>query len=166
MVFFTLQIINERTQFVLGFFISMIERCRNSNSKRRRKHHLSPLPAHASGFSAVNSMHIVCLIYVFSKLEIYAPPYTSGTTLTLYTSTPGSTDTLSEWYKPLSTWALVSVYEILSILLERRRRDKLLVGYVVNSIPVMFLRGFMLVLGFWMFYLGLGIGNYIVNDAV
>ena len=44
---------------------------------------------------------------------------------------------------------------------ERKHRDKLLIGHTNNSIPYTILRGVMLTLGFWMFYLGLGIGNFI-----
>ena len=152
MVFFTLQIINERTQFTLRLLIAMINRCRSSSRSREKVEHLSVLPAHSSGFSCLHSLHIVCIIYVFTSLPLYSSPYTSTTVLGAYIS--------AEWYIPLTTWLLASVYEIMCLILERKRKDKLLIGYLDNGIGHMIFRGLMLVLGFWMFYLGLGIGNY------
>jgi hypothetical protein len=48
------------------------------------------------------------------------------------------------------------------LVLERKRRDKLLIGFTNNGIVHTIVRGFMLTIGLWMFYLGLGIGNYAV----
>lgn len=48
------------------------------------------------------------------------------------------------------------------LILERRRKDKLLIGFKNNGIAQTIVRGFMLTIGLWMFYLGLGIGNYAI----
>lgn len=48
------------------------------------------------------------------------------------------------------------------LVLERKRRDKLLIGFPDNGVRSTIVRGFMLAIGFWVFYLGLGIGNYCV----
>jgi hypothetical protein len=49
------------------------------------------------------------------------------------------------------------------LILERKRNDKLLIGFTNNSILHTILRGVMLTIGLWMFYLGLGIGNYTIG---
>lgn len=54
-------------------------------------------------------------------------------------------------------------YEAMCLVLERKRRDILLIGYTNNGIVHTIIRAFMLALGLWMFYLGLGIGNYAVH---
>ena len=96
MVFFTLQIINDRTQFVLRICISILQACRNNRQRRggeetedgsspHAKRDISVLAAHASGYSCVNSFHIICLIYIFTQLPIYSSPYTFDTVLLAYT---------------------------------------------------------------------------------
>ena len=57
-------------------------------------------------------------------------------------------------------WGLGIVYEFMCLVLERKRRDKLLIGFTNNGILHTIQRGFMLSVGLWMFYLGLGVGNY------
>ena len=166
MVFFTLQIINDRTQFVAKLIVSLMYNCRDSIRNRQgqpdeeedqeptEKRDISILAAHASGYSCLHSFHIICLIYIFTELPIYSSPYTHGTVLLAYTE--------EEWYIPLATWALASVYEIMCLIHERKRKDRLLIGHTKNNILYTILRAFMLTLGFWIFYLGLGVGNYMV----
>jgi hypothetical protein len=52
------------------------------------------------------------------------------------------------------------------LVLEGKRKDKLLIGFTNNGIFQTILRGFMLAVGLWMFYLGLGIGNFAVNTKI
>lgn len=63
---------------------------------------------------------------------------------------------------PVVIWALGLVYEVMCLVLERRRRDKLLIGFTDNGVWQTIVRGLVLAIGLWMFYLGLGIGNYMV----
>ena len=51
------------------------------------------------------------------------------------------------------------------IVLERKRKDKLIVGFKETGVLAAVVRSVMLILGFWFFYLGLGIGNYVVSLA-
>jgi len=51
------------------------------------------------------------------------------------------------------------VYELMCLVLGRKRRDKLLIGFLDNGIKSTIERGFMLSIGFWLFYLGLGVGD-------
>ena len=60
---------------------------------------------------------------------------------------------------PLVTWLLAEVYEIMSLVLLRKKRNKLLFGFTDNGKLHTLFRTFMLVIGLYMFYLGLGIGN-------
>ena len=110
----------------------------------------------SSGYIALHSLHLVCLVYVYAKLPLYYYPYTSESTLGLY---------VLEWYKPLLVWILGGVYEIMCIVLERKRKDKLIVGFKETGVLAAVVRSVMLILGFWFFYLGLGIGNYVVSLA-
>jgi hypothetical protein len=90
MVFFTLQIMNERTQFCLKVMVKMVLYCmpnlkpnhNNNNGETasvKLNNHI--LPAHSNGFNCVNSFHIVCMVYIVSSLKLYASPYSSTFTL-------------------------------------------------------------------------------------
>lgn len=179
MVFFTIGIINDRTLFLMNVCKSLVisftkiskskknkneeEEIMKEESKNNIKSgiiekNISILPAHASGYTSVHSLHVICIVYVFTKLPIYSSPYTSTTFLNTYIQT--------EVYIPLVIWGLGLVYQFMCLILERRRKDKLLIGFKNNSIFQTIVRGFMLTIGLWMFYLGLGVGNYAILQQV
>jgi hypothetical protein len=107
------------------------------------------LPAHANGYSSINSFHLFLLVYIYSELSLFTAPYDSSSSLRLYTS---------PWYKPLIVWILTSIYEIMSLVLEKNSKHKLLFGFTSNKWWRSVLRGFILSLGMWLFYIGLGVG--------
>lgn len=72
----------------------------------------------------------------------------------------------NEWYKPIIIWILVSVYEIMCIVLERKKQNIMLIGYHNNKWYMIVYRGFNLVLGLWMFYIGLGIAAYAIQGII
>lgn len=182
MVFFTLQIINDRTQFSLRVLSSIVrafgtvaqskektkdkrkqstgnesqQRLEESKEpdKEERKEEISILAAHASGYCSINFVHLVCIVYVYTYLPISSSPYTSATTLSVYIE--------GKVYLPLVVWGLGLVYELMCLVLERKRRDKLLIGFTNNGILHTAQRGLMLAVGLWMFYLGLGVANYAI----
>jgi hypothetical protein len=57
-------------------------------------------------------------------------------------------------------WSLVSVYEVMCLALEKRKENVMLIGYTKNRWYHVISRGVMLVLGLWMFYIGLGVAAY------
>lgn len=108
MVFFTLLITNDRTQFTLELVVSMWRSCDRKKPGQRKKDEQLPmaqesslniqaqldkpeprvlhkdieiLTAHASGYACLNSLHIVCIVYVLTRLPLYSSPYTSDTFL-------------------------------------------------------------------------------------
>lgn len=107
------------------------------------------MPAHANGYACVHSFHLFIIVYIYAGLELYTPPFSRSDPIKAYI-TPG--------YKPIVVWLLTSVYEILSILLEKNRKHVLLFGFTSNKWWKSILRGFVLSLGMWAFYLGLGLG--------
>lgn len=94
------------------------------------------------------------MVYVFTMLPLTATPYKKGTVLSVYV--------LNKTYLPVVIWALGIVYEFMCLVLERKRRDKLLIGFSNNGIFHTIQRGFMLSVGMWMLYIGLGVGNYAI----
>ena len=114
--------------------------------------------SHASGYSCLHSLHIICFIYFLAYVPLYSSPYTYGTCLRALVHQTDINDGLF-WYLPLVTWILVEVYEIMSLVLLRKKRNKLLFGFTDNGKLQTLFRTLMLVIGLWMFYLGLGIGN-------
>lgn len=91
-------------------------------------------------------------------LPIYSPPYLSTTSYSIYLN--------NQIYIPLIIWALALVYEVMCLVLERKRPDKMLIGFTDNGIVHSIGRGFMLAIGLWMFYLGLGVGNETIYRVV
>lgn len=51
------------------------------------------------------------------------------------------------------------------LVLERKRPDKYLIGFVDNGIWNTIQRGIILSVGFWLFYLGLGIGTILLASV-
>jgi hypothetical protein len=51
------------------------------------------------------------------------------------------------------------------LILERKRPDKYLIGFVENGIWDTIQRGIILSVGFWLFYLGLGIGTLLLASV-
>lgn len=151
---FSLQIINDRTQFLLGFLLSIKEYCTDKNEKEKdekeeKKERWRILPAHANGYACLHSFHLFILVYIYAGLELYTPPYAWYDPIKVY-MTPG--------YKPIVIWLLSSIYEILSVLLEKGKKNVLLFGFTSNKWWRSVLRGFVLSLGMWAFYLGLALG--------
>lgn len=116
---------------------------------------LSVLGAHASGNTSIHALHSVCLVYIFTRLPLYSQPYTSNTVLIGYIS--------EKVYLPIVIWILMLVYELMCIILERKRKDRLLIGHTDNGILSTIYRAFVFAIGIWFFYLGLGIGNYLLG---
>ena len=116
--------------------------------KPKNQHH-PILPPHANGYACINSSHLFLLVYIYSQLHLYTAPYSSDTSFSVYTK---------GGYKPVVVWLLSSVYEIMSLILEKGSKNKLFFGYTSNKWWRCILRGFMLSLGMWMFYIGLGVG--------
>ena len=113
MVFFTIQIMNDRTQFLLRVMISITEYCTRNDKDRAEEDKNKPkqyriLPAHANGYACIHSFHLFLLVYIYARLNLYTAPYTAQYSLNMYAD---------PWYKPLIVWLLSSVYEILSIVL-------------------------------------------------
>lgn len=151
MVCFSLQIINERTQFFLRIMVNIADYC--SSGRQDKDHKSQPqhpvLPAHANGHAALNSFHLFLLVYIYAGLGLYTAPYSADQSLRQY---------VSPWYKPLVVWLLSSVYEVMSLVLEKRAKHKILFGHTSNRWWRSVLRGFLLALGMWVFYIGLGVG--------
>jgi hypothetical protein len=152
-VAFSLQIINDRTQFFLQLLVSIKDYCfskdSDSNLVARSARKYRVLPAHANGYACLHSFHVFILVYIYAGLELYTSPYSQYDPIIIYI-TPG--------YKPVVVWLLTSIYEILSILLEKNRKNVLFFGFTSNKWWRSILRGFVLSLGMWAFYLGLGLG--------
>jgi hypothetical protein len=51
----------------------------------------------------------------------------------------------------------------MSMVLQKNYKNKILYGFTSNKWWRSILRGFMLSLGLWIFYLGLGIGQYVFH---
>lgn len=117
-VFFTLQIINDRTHFFLKVMVNLVKFCyppnNNTPSPDSHKKNNHILPAHWNGFSSINSFHLIACIYLFTSLPLNSSPYASSFSLSVYVRN-------AQWYKPLIVWSLVSVYEIMCLLLEKKR---------------------------------------------
>ncbi len=169
-VCFTLQVINDRTHFILKAMVRMMQFCYptiNTNntsltptttpSITPRNNHL--LPAHSNGFTSIHSFHLIACVYLTTTLPISATPYTSSFRLSMYLSN-------GQWYKPLIIWGLISVYEIMCIVLERKRENIMLIGYTTNKWWAVLSRGVTLALGLWMFYMGLGVAGYSVQSVI
>jgi hypothetical protein len=92
------------------------------------------------------------LVYIYAELNLFTYPYTSQISLLSY---------VSPWYKVIVVWLLSSVYEVMSLLLEKKAKHKILFGFTSNRWWRSVLRGFTLSLGMWFFYLGLGVGALI-----
>lgn len=103
---------------------------------------------------------MICIIYFFILALVYTPPYQPSSS---YPSIPLYVN--DAIYKPLIIWGFAIIYEGMCLVLERKRKDKLCVGYVDNGIKQSLLRGTMLAVGLWMMYLGLGIGAYLKTLA-
>ena len=123
---------------------------------QRNNRILSP---HWNGFSSIHSFHLIAAVYILTYLPIFSSPYNSTLNLSFYEQN-------NQWYKPLIVWALIYVYEIMSIILQSKRQNILLIGYTNNRWYMAITRGFMLVLGMWMFYIGLGVSAYSVQRIV
>ena len=158
MVFFSLQIINDRTQFSLRIMVNIAEYCarsRKDGKQLKLKEQQHPiLPAHANGHAALNSFHLFLLVYVYAGLNLFTAPYSQDTSLAIY---------INPWYKPVVVWLLSSVYEIMSLVLEKQAKHKILFGHTSNKWWRSVLRGFVLSLGMWVFYVGLGVGAIIAQ---
>lgn len=107
------------------------------------------LPAQANGYACIHSFHLFIIVYIYGKLGLFTAPYNELSSLLSY---------VEPWYKPIIVWVLTSVYEIMSLVLQKNSKDRLLFGYTSNRWWRSILRGFMLALGMWIFYLGLGVG--------
>lgn len=112
------------------------------------------LPAHANGYAAIHSFHLFLLVFIYSGLNLFTAPYNSSTSFSNYLNPP---------YKVIIVWILSSIYEIMSLLLERKSKHKILFGFTSNRWWRSVLRGFTLSLGMWFFYLGLGVGTLLKN---
>lgn len=111
-LFFTLQVINERTHFSLGLLLRIIKSChpqvRTSPTPDPIKRNNHILAAHSNGYSSIHSFHLICCIYLFTCLPLSVSPYPSSFSLSVY---------CQDLSKPIIIWALVSVYEIMSLVL-------------------------------------------------
>ena len=156
-VMFTLQIMNDRTHFFLKVMVNLVKFCYPTTATTpkpdpiKKNNHI--LPCHWNGFSSIHSFHLIACIYLFTHLPLTSSPYSPSFYLTSYVS-------CNQWYKPLIVWCLVSVYEIMCLVLEKRKENVMLIGYTKNKWYHVGSRGVMLVLGLWMFYIGLGVGQY------
>ena len=112
------------------------------------------MPAHANGYACIHSFHLFLLVYIYAELNLFTAPYSSASSLVIYV-TPA--------YKPIVVWLLSSVYEIMSMVLEKNCRNKILFGFTSNKWWRSILRGFLLSLGMWSFYLGLGVGALVYH---
>ena len=70
LVFFTLQIMNDRTQFFLRVMANLVKFCfpkmKITPTPDHTKMNNHVLPAHWNGFSCVHSFHMISLIYIFT----------------------------------------------------------------------------------------------------
>ena len=160
-VFFTLQIMNDRTHFFLNVMVNLVKFCfpqmkttPTPDSAKKNNHILS-----AHGFSSINSFHLIACVYIFTSLPLSSSPYTSSFSLSSYIQN-------NQWYKPLIIWGLVNVYEIMCLMLEKKNQNVMLIGYTKNRWYTVICRGIMLVLGLWFFYIGLGVGTYCVQRVI
>ena len=72
---------------------------------------------------------------------------------------------LNPGYKPVIVWLLTSIYEIMSILLSKSKKNIMFFGFISNKWWRCVLRGFLLSLGMWAFYLGLNLGSKTYSPA-
>ena len=154
LVTFSLQIVNDRTHFLLNVLVSILSNCSKKSTDeemivKNKTRKYSILPAHSNGYACLHSFHIFILVYIYAGLGLYTAPFTSSLPISIYI-TPG--------YKPVVVWLLSSVYEIMSILLSKTKKNVMFFGFISNKWWRSVLRGFVLSLGMWVFYLGLGLG--------
>jgi hypothetical protein len=88
-VFFTLQVMNDRTHFILKALVNMIQFCLpsiNNNTTTpdnpQRNNHL--LPAHWNGFSSIHSFHLIACVYIMTSLPLSSSPYNDSFRLSTY----------------------------------------------------------------------------------
>lgn len=143
LVAFSLQIVNDRTQFLLGLLTSL-----PCSPERPPSRPHSVLPPHANGYACLQSYHIFLLVYIYAGLGLYAPPFQGG---------GGLEGLMAPGGKPVVVWLLTSVYETMSVLLCKHRKDLLLFGFTSSKWWRSMLRGLVLALGMWAFYLGLSL---------
>ena len=62
---------------------------------------------------------------------------------------------------PLIIFIFSSIYEVMSLLLMRKKEHTIIIGYKQNGWKDSVERVFMGVVGLWLFYIGFGIGAYI-----
>jgi hypothetical protein len=109
---------NDRTHFTLKVMVNMVKFCypqmKTTPTPDSVKSNNHILPSHWNGFSSINSFHIVACVYIFTSLPLFSSPYTQSLPLSSYIKN-------GQWYKPLIIWSLVSVYEIMCLMLERKR---------------------------------------------
>ncbi len=106
LVTFSLQIVNDRTHFLLNVLVSILSNCSKKTTdeemivkNKMRKYPI--LPAHSNGYACLHSFHIFILVYIYAGLGLYTAPFTSSLPISIYI-TPG--------YKPVVVWLLSSVY--------------------------------------------------------
>ena len=134
LVLLTLDIVNTRYQFVLRLI--------NQLFYSQETFYIGQ--AKISGFTALNSLHLVILAYMVIKLKLNSSH--SNADMSIY---------VSEWYGPILVWVFFSIYEIISLVQLRKRNNLIIIGTKENNCYKSFGRGFALAVGLWLFYLGL-----------
>lgn len=56
----------------------------------------------------------------------------------------------------------MGVYEIMIIILTKKKQTNVILGYTDIDFPATITRGLLMVIGFWLFYLGFNVGNYMI----
>lgn len=87
-VFFTLQIINDRTNFMLNVFVNMFTFCfpslKSTPNADKVQKNSNLLPPHWNGFSSIHSFHLIAAVYILIKLPFYTDPFNSTLNLSFY----------------------------------------------------------------------------------
>ena len=96
----------------------------------------------------------MAFVYMVCYFDLYSSPYTKTTVLSKYVTT--------DWRLPLIVFAFSYMYEFISLLLMKRKETILIIGFESNGWVDCVERTVMLILGLWIYYVGLGIGAHLV----
>jgi hypothetical protein len=98
----------------------------------------------SQGYSCINSFHLFIFVFIVCKLNIHSPH--TSVSLSPY---------VEVWYMPIVIWIFFSIYEIVSLLKLKNCESIMVIGFKNHEVHERVFRGLALVLGLWLFYLGL-----------
>ena len=136
-IMITLQIVDERVQFVFKL-LKLLIGAKNQKSRW-------VLTAKCSAHTCINSLHIILLVYFVLTTKLK----------TVFFSQSLSSFLDNSIWNPLIIWAFFSLYELLSMLKVLKREDKFILGAQFHNKLDIFRRAVCLSLGLWIFYLGM-----------